>query len=144
MNHKILFLLLTALLLSGCGGGVRQKAELPTVINIQHLDFATGQISLLLKHRQRETTTANMLACQLAIKDGPTYQFSNNQIPDLTAYANELIKVTVDDLISTQSPYGDSFSYVLDCTLDSEEMSRQRPFNRSVMYRIPGKTTEYR
>ena len=144
MNPKIPILLFTACLLSGCGGGVRQKAELPTVVNIQHLDFASGQISLLLKHRQRETTTANRLACQLAIKDGPNYQFSSDQIPDLTPYANELIKITIDDLISEKSPYGDSFSYVLDCTLDSEEMNRQRLFSRSVMYIIPGKTTEYR
>lgn len=144
MNLKKTFILCTTLLLSSCGGPVSKKAELPPVINIQNLDFASGQVALLLTHRQRETTTQNVLACQIAIKDGPAYRFTTDQVPDLTPYANELIKVTIDELISTESPYGESFSYVLDCTLDSEEMSRQRLLKRSVMYRIPGKTTEYR
>ena len=142
-HHNILFLFIL-LILSGCGGGVRQKAELPTVVNIEHLDFATSQITVLLTHRQRETTTQNVLACQLAIKDGDTHRFSTDQIPDLTPYVSEQFKVTVDTLTTDSNTYGSSFSYVLDCTLDAAEMGRQRLFSRSVMYRIPGETQEYR
>lgn len=129
------------LLLSACQTH-KKRPELPSDISIQLFDTDQAYLELLLTYRKNNIAAINNISCQLAIKDGPNIQLQTQNIPDLTPYANELIRFNIDPADS-QADLGKSFKYVLDCYLNFQD-DIEHIIKRSVMYQIPQQEKKYR
>ncbi len=128
----ILFTLLTA-----CGGAPRiekPNKDLPVLIEIIRLDSAEQHLKIRLTYRQAKTRDASVMSCDMILDNNPPLTLVPKNIPELTAYAREVLQLNLPE--NTSIPSQPQMKYTLTCTLASPKSRDERIINHGTLYRL--------
>lgn len=147
-NHlQLLTLPIITSFMIGCTSSVphNEFQNLPSVIEIKHINLNNGQLELRVSHRNKETRVNNQISCQLAFKDFPPLTFDEVAIPDLTNYAIETVDINLPPKsLPKINKEIKALPYVLDCYLFSSNFREEHSINKSTLYPVPGNHAVYR
>lgn len=124
-------------LLTACGGAPqfeKPNKDLPVLIEIVRLDSGEQHLKIRLTYRQVKPRDASLMSCTMTLADNPPLTLAAIQIPELTAYAREVLQLNLPQ--NTTIPSQAQIKYSLTCTLTSPKSRDERIDNNGTLYRL--------
>lgn len=139
MKKVILIFLMTSFLVA-CGPARLEKpnTDLPSLIELIKLDSGNKVLKIRLTHRQAKPRDASNLACELALEDEDLSTLTAIDLPELTAYAREVLDLNLPQKLTI--PTQQRLSYRMVCTLTSPKSRDERVISRGTLYRLSNQT----